>query len=87
MWSYYALGSPTRRSILRRVARRPGSVGDLVQPFKMSLAAVSKHVKMLEEAGLLRRRKEGSFYYLSLNAEALRPADEWMAFYRQFWKG
>jgi DNA-binding transcriptional ArsR family regulator len=84
---FVALASPTRRAILRRVARRPGSVGDLAQPFEMSLAAVSKHVKMLEEAGLLRRRKEGSFSYLSLNAEALRPADEWIAFYRQFWKG
>jgi DNA-binding transcriptional ArsR family regulator len=82
---FHALADSTRRSILERIAGQSLSVSEIARPFRMSLAAVSKHLKVLERAGLLHREKQGTTYWLSLNAEALMNADEWLAHYRQYW--
>jgi DNA-binding transcriptional ArsR family regulator len=82
---FQALADPTRRAILREISRRERSVSEVAEPFQMSLAAVSKHLKVLERAQLVRREKRGSFYYLSLNPKALKSATQWLNYYEQFW--
>ncbi len=82
---FHALSDSTRRSILREVAVAPKTVGEVAKPYAMSLAAVSKHLKVLEEAELIARERRGSFQIVRLNAKSLRPAEEWLAFYEQFW--
>lgn len=83
---FQALSDPSRRAMLRSISEREKSVTEVAKPFrKMSLAAASKHIKVLERAKLIRRRKEGSFLFLSLNADAMRSAEEWMEYYRRFW--
>jgi DNA-binding transcriptional ArsR family regulator len=82
---FRALGDPTRRAILSMVAERERSVTELASPFEMSLAAVSKHVKTLEAAGLVERRWIGREARCRLRPDALRSADEWLAHYRKFW--
>jgi len=84
---FQALADPTRRAILQRVSRRECTVTDVAKPFQMSLAAVSKHLKTLDRARLIHRQKRGSFYYVSLNPEALMSAEQWIAHYQQFWEG
>src|SRR5262245_14050813 len=83
---FQALADPTRRAILKSVSRRERTVTELAKPFRMSLAAVSKHLKVLDRAKLIHRRKRGSFYYVRLNAEALMTAEEWIAHYQKFWE-
>jgi len=80
-----ALTDPTRRRMLRSLAVRDRTIGELAEPFSMSLAAASKHVRMLERAGLLRRRVEGRKHYCRLNAKPLANANEWLRFYERFW--
>lgn len=80
-----ALSDPTRRALLRAVAEGERSVGDLARPHAMSLAAVSKHLKVLEGAGLIARRKQGSFQYVRLNPAPMREAGRWLAYYERFW--
>ncbi|MEO6525475.1 MAG: metalloregulator ArsR/SmtB family transcription factor [Gemmatimonadaceae bacterium] len=82
---FRALGDPTRRAILRRLAGGERTVGELAEPFDMSLAAASKHVKTLERAGLVRRRVEGRTHHCRLDATRLGQAQRWLAFYEQFW--
>lgn len=83
---FQALSDPSRRAMLRSISEGEKGVTEVAKPFRrMSLAAASKHIKVLERAKLIHRRKEGSFSYLSLNAEALRSAEEWMEYYRKFW--
>ena len=82
---FHALADATRRSILQRIAKKEKTVGEIARPFRMSLAAVSKHLKVLEHAKLIERRKEGSFQFVKLNAGALAPADHWISYYEQFW--
>lgn len=82
---FQALADRTRRSILRQVARGERTISDIAKPHDLTFAAVSKHLKVLEAAGLVARRRDGSFQMISLNPEALKPASEWLAFYRQFW--
>jgi DNA-binding transcriptional ArsR family regulator len=84
---FQALADPTRRSILRKVSRRERTVSELAKPFRMTFAAVSKHLQVLDRARLIRRKKRGSFQLIRINSEALMPADEWIAWYRQFWDG
>lgn len=84
---FHALSDRTRRAILHRLAERPTTVGELAGPFDMTLPAVSKHVKVLERAGLLSRTVDGRLHRCSLDPAALRPADEWLAPYRDFWAG
>jgi DNA-binding transcriptional ArsR family regulator len=82
---FRALGDPTRRAMLRRLASAERTVGELAEPFEMTLAAASKHVKVLERAGLVRRRVEGRTHYCRLDATRLAPAQRWLAFYEKFW--
>jgi DNA-binding transcriptional ArsR family regulator len=82
---FHALADATRRSILRTIAKKEKTVSEIAKPFRMSLAAVSKHLKVLEAANLIERRKEGSFQVVSLNAETLKTAEQWISYYQQFW--
>lgn len=84
---FHALADRTRRALLARLAKGPGSVTELAAPFAMSLNAVSKHLKVLESAGLIAREVEGKVHRCSLAAAPLRTADQWLAFYRAFWAG
>jgi DNA-binding transcriptional ArsR family regulator len=80
-----ALSDPTRRAMLRRLASGTRTVGELAQPFDMSFAAAAKHVKVLEEAGLLSRTIEGRTHRCSIEAGPLAQADRWLAHYERFW--
>lgn len=84
---FHALSDPTRRAILRKLSTRERVITEVAEPFNMSLAAVSKHIKVLEQAQLVHRRREGSFSYLSLNAQGMVTADKWIAYYRKYWEG
>jgi DNA-binding transcriptional ArsR family regulator len=82
---YAALADPTRRAILARLTQDTVRVTELAEPFTMSLNAVSKHVRVLEEAGLIRREVQGRDHYLSLDGTPLQEATTWLDNYRQFW--
>ncbi|MDA0768656.1 MAG: metalloregulator ArsR/SmtB family transcription factor [Chloroflexi bacterium] len=82
---FSALSDPTRRAILERLSRGEASVGELAEPFEMSLPAISKHLGVLEKAGLLSRERDGRFFRCLLHAEAMRDAARWMERYRRFW--
>ena len=82
---FHALADPTRRQILRELATGERTVGDIARPHKMSLAAVSKHIKVLESAELIARERRGSFRIVRLQPQSLKPAEEWIAFYSRFW--
>ena len=82
---FRALGDPTRRAMLRRLSSGERSVGELAEPFRMSLAAASKHVKVLERAGLVRRTVEGRTHRCRLDADRLAQAQRWLAYYQRFW--
>jgi DNA-binding transcriptional ArsR family regulator len=79
------LGDPTRRSMLRRLAVQERTVGELAEPFEMSLAAASKHIRALENAGLLRRTVRGRTHYCQLNPQPLAEADDWLRSYDRLW--
>jgi len=83
--TFAALSDPTRRAILMRLARGPVSVGDLAKPFRMSLPAVSKHLRVLTQAGLLIQEKKGRIRQCNLVARPMQDAAEWIQFYRKFW--
>ncbi len=83
---FSALGDPTRRAILARLALGEASVGELAAPHEMSLPAVSKHLRVLETAGLLRKEKDGRVIRCRLEAAPLRDAAAWIAAYRRFWE-
>jgi DNA-binding transcriptional ArsR family regulator len=80
-----AIADPTRRAILERLARGPARVSDVAEPFAMSLAAVSKHVQVLEKAGLVRRTRQGREHTLELDAAPLREVARWASRYERFW--
>jgi len=82
-----ALADPTRRAILARLARGQAGVGALAEPFAMSLPAVSKHLKVLERAGLITRGREAQWRPCRLRAGPLREVADWVERYRQFWEG
>lgn len=83
---FSSLADSTRRDILARVARREYSVGELVAHHDISFAAISKHLKVLEEACLIRKRKEGRKQMVSLAPGALKSADEYLEQYRRMWQ-
>ncbi len=83
--TYAALSDPTRRAILSRLMQHEARVTALAEPFDMSFNAVSKHVRVLERAGLVRREIRGREHYLSLDATPLMEASEWIDTYRAFW--
>jgi DNA-binding transcriptional ArsR family regulator len=84
---FAALADPTRRAILARLAFGEASVAELVKPFAMSQPAISKHLKVLERAGLISRGREAQRRPRRLEAKALGDASEWLERYRQFWEG
>src|SRR5262245_65703109 len=85
--TFGALADPTRRAILARLAESPDvSVSELARPFAISLPAVSRHLRVLEGAGLLSRTREGRVHHCRLDARAMRPAADWIAHYRKFWE-
>lgn len=85
--TFAALADPTRRRILAHLARGDRKVTDLARPHAMSLPAVSKHLRVLEKAGLLRRRRYGRVHEMQLDAEPLKKAAKWVEEYRKFWEG
>ena len=84
--TFSALADPTRRAIVARLARGECSVTDLARPFDVSLPAVSKHLRVLERAGLLARRREGRVHRCRLVARPLKDAEQWIERYRRFWE-
>ena len=84
--TFSALADPTRRAIVARLSRGECSVTNLAQPFDVSLPAISKHLRVLERAGLLARRKEGRVRRCRLVTRPLKDAEEWIVRYRQFWE-
>ena len=82
---FQALTDATRRSMLRSLAEGDRNIGELAAPFAMSLAAASKHVKVLERAGLVRRLVKGRTHVCRLEPAPLAAADEWLRFYEHFW--
>jgi DNA-binding transcriptional ArsR family regulator len=85
--TFAALADPTRRQILAHLARGDQRVTHLAQPHRMSLPAVSKHLRVLEKAGLLRRRRYGRVHEMQLDAKPLKQAAQWVEDYRRFWEG
>jgi len=84
--TFAALADPTRRRMLEQLARGERCVTDLARPHSMSLPAVSKHLRVLEKAGLLRRRRYGRVHQLRLEAKPLKQAALWVEEYRKFWE-
>jgi DNA-binding transcriptional ArsR family regulator len=82
---FYALSDSTRRQILALVGKKAHTITELAKPFRMSLAAVSKHIKILEEAKLLIRKREGRIHSCTLDASQLKTAEACIKFYTQFW--
>ena len=83
--TYAALADPTRRAILARLAAGEATVGELAEPFAMSLPAVSKHLKVLERAGLIARRRKAQWRPCRIEARPLKDATQWLEHYRRFW--
>jgi DNA-binding transcriptional ArsR family regulator len=84
--SFVALGHPVRRAIVERLARGPATVGEATRGVTVSKPAVSKHLKVLEEAGLIRREIDGRQHRLSLEARGLNAATRWMELHRTMWE-
>ena len=84
---FSALGDPTRRRLLTRLSAGPASITELAEPFAMTLPAVSKHLRVLERAGLLRRERDGAYHRCCLDARPLETAATFLARYRPFWEG
>ena len=84
---FSALADPTRRGMLASLALGEKSVGELGHPFDISFAGAAKHVKVLENAGLIHRRKAGRKQMCSLRAEPLKRAEDWLRQWEQFWTG
>ena len=85
--TFGALADPTRRRILAQLAKGEECVTNLARPYSMSLAAVSKHLIVLEKAGLLKRRRHGRVHSLKLEAKPMQEAQAWINRYREFWEG
>ena len=83
--TFHALADPTRRGMLASLALGEKSVGELAEPFRMSFAGASKHVKVLESAGLVARRRAGRKQICTLRAEPLAEADQWLRQWEKFW--
>jgi DNA-binding transcriptional ArsR family regulator len=85
--AFAALADPTRRAILARLASGEATVGELGEPFPISAPAISRHLKVLEEAKLIARTRHGQQLICRLNPEGLKSAQEWLDHYRAFWTG
>jgi DNA-binding transcriptional ArsR family regulator len=83
--TFRALADPTRRGMIASLALGEKSIGELAEPFAMSFAGASKHVKVLEDAGLIARRKQGRTHLISIDAKPLEEAERWMRQWEKFW--
>jgi DNA-binding transcriptional ArsR family regulator len=83
---FFALSDSTRRAILSRLAEGSTTIGELAEPFSISSPAISKHMKILENAGLIERRIDGRQHHCSLSTGALQTAEDWINFHRRFWE-
>jgi DNA-binding transcriptional ArsR family regulator len=83
---FHALADSTRRAILRDIIRSEKTVGEIAEPYSMSLAAVSKHLDVLERASLIQRERKGTSRLVRLNPKPLHAAHDWLTFYENFWK-
>ncbi len=84
--TYHALAHPARRDVLQRLSEGAARITDLAAPHDMSFAAVSKHIRVLEEAGLVTRHVSGRDHWLELDATRLHGAVQWLDAYRRFWE-
>jgi DNA-binding transcriptional ArsR family regulator len=84
--AFEALASPIRRGMLARLSQGWTSVTELAGPYNVSLPAISKHLRIMEEAGLIERQKHGRVHYCRLIPGPMRDAADWLNFYRQFWE-
>jgi DNA-binding transcriptional ArsR family regulator len=84
--TFGALADPTRRAILARLAQGEASVSELAEPFRISLPAISKHLRILQDAGLLERTIDGRVHHCRVNAAPMREAVQWIETYRRFWE-
>jgi DNA-binding transcriptional ArsR family regulator len=85
--TYAAISHPARRAVLEHLRRGEARVTEVADPFDISLAAVSKHIRVLEDAGLVRRTVQGREHHLALNPLPLMPAGRWIDSYRAYWEG
>lgn len=83
---FTALADSTRRGMISRLSKGPASIGELGRPYAISKPAVTKHVKMLERAGLVTRKKSGRIHRCKLNAKAMKQAEDWLEKHRKFWE-
>ncbi|PQA87034.1 ArsR/SmtB family transcription factor [Hyphococcus luteus] len=83
--AFSALADPTRRAILARLAEGEATVNEIAEPFDISLPAVSRHLKVLESAGLITRGRDAQWRPCKLEPKALKGVDDWLSFYRRFW--
>jgi DNA-binding transcriptional ArsR family regulator len=83
---FSALADPTRRAIVQRLVERPATINEIAQPFSVSLNAISKHVMVLERAGLVRREIKGREHHCRIDPRPLREATHWLEHYRVFWE-
>lgn len=83
----FALADPTRRAILGRLAEGEATVNEIAAPFDISLPAISRHLKVLERAGLISRGRDAQWRPCRLETKALRNVDAWLEYYRRFWTG
>jgi DNA-binding transcriptional ArsR family regulator len=83
---FYSLADPTRRDILKRVAKKELSVGEVAEPYKLTFAAVSKHLQVLEKAYLIHKRREGTFKYIALSPPAVEKAAKYLEQYQKLWE-
>jgi len=84
--TFAALADPTRRAMLTRLAQGPATVKELAEPFKISMPAISKHLKVLEHAGLIQRGREAQWRPAQLQAAPLKDVSEWLELYRKNWE-
>src|SRR5580765_5784474 len=84
--AFAALAHPVRRAMLERLAHKGATAGELARPFAMSLPAVSRHLRVLEEAGLLERRVVGRVHRLAIVPGPLRTVEQWLSEHREFWE-
>ena len=82
---FAALADPTRRAMLKALSTRPSTVGELASPYAISLAAASKHIKVLERAGLVKRTVQGRVHHCELDVRPMHAGLEWMRHYEQWW--
>ncbi len=84
---FQALSHRTRRALLARLRAKPAMITELAKPFAMSLPALSRHIRVLEDAGLIARTVDGRVHQCALDAEPLKSVETWIGHYRQFWEG